>query len=227
MIYCDIHTHQPALYSEDITIISIDLFNAIISPEDFLEETNMLNVSEKNGRIYYSVGIHPWHVDKQFMTKVYEFAKLPSVVAIGETGLDKVTANITADFKLQQELFVDHIILSEEVGKPLIVHCVKAWDELLHIRKSLKPSVPWIIHGFRGRKELAHQLLNSGFYLSFGPLHNKEAVKVAWENHHIFAETDDSAMNIRDVYKLLANGLNISEIELSQEIEDLFNSKLF
>ena len=218
MVYYDIHTHRQALRVEDIAVVSLDA-------RDRGKVAAMFSADE-NPSEYYTVGVHPWYADKQLMDVVYEYAALRSVVAIGETGLDKTTAKTPDVFMLQQALFTEHARLSEELKKPLVVHCVKALDELLHIRKVLKPSMPWIIHGFRGNELLATQLLNAGFYLSFGKLYNAKALKTAWEKRCLLAETDDSGADIRDIYKQLAEELNISEIELSAEIEDFFNTKL-
>ncbi len=220
MIYCDIHTHQPGRHPEDIAVISVDIRNplALYAPQD-------------NAEKYYTVGVHPWYIDSthadlanDLFTKVREYAHLPKIVAIGETGLDKMTAKTENDFIFQQEQFLSHAHLSEEVKKPLIIHCVKAWDELLHIHKSIKPTMPWIIHGFRGKETLAAQLLDAGFYLSFGAHYNTGALQTAWTKHRLLAETDDKNIDIRDVYKQIASDLNISESKLSEEIEFFFIS---
>lgn len=232
MIYYDIHSHHSATHPGDIAIISVDLCD----PHNSLETSinNHLSgkqISESSERTnhyeYYSVGIHPWHADKNFMTKVHAYATLPFVVAIGETGLDKITADTQDKFRLQQELFTEHIYLSEKVRKPLIIHCVKAWDELLHIRKATKPSMPWIIHGFRGKETLALQLLNTGLYLSFGMFHDRGALKASWEKQRLLAETDDKDTDIRNIYKQIAEELDITIDELSGEIGLLFKTKFF
>ena len=212
MIYYDIHTHQPKVHEEDIAVISLDLRYPDMWPE-------LLYVSDSIYE-YYSVGIHPWYPDQSLMTKVHELAPLPFVVAIGETGLDKTKD----DFKLQQDIFTEHIILSEKVKKPLIIHCVRALNELLHIRKATNPSMPWIIHGFRGKAALAEQLMDAGLYLSFSATHNKDSLKAAWKQHRLLAETDDINTDIRHVYTQIANNLDITQKELSNEIERFFLS---
>lgn len=215
MRYYDIHTHQPAAHADDIAILSINLRdpqNPLVKVTDFPK--------------HYSIGIHPWHPDKRMMEKVIRYATQPAVVAIGETGLDKITAGSPETFKRQQELFTQHIRLSEETGKPLIIHCVKAWDELLHIRKATHPAVPWIIHGFRGKELLATQLLDAGLYLSFGSFYNPEALKAAWKRHHLLIETDDKQTNIREVYQQIASELKITVDLLSDEIGTIFKTKL-
>ncbi|MDR2680966.1 MAG: TatD family hydrolase [Tannerella sp.] len=233
MIYCDIHSHQPPVHPEDIAVISLDLREPSV-PSVLLCRTRQDSVHHRceNGRqnpstakgVYFSAGIHPWYPDKSLMEKVREYARMPSVVAIGETGLDKITAKDENSFKLQRELFLMHARLAEETGKPLVIHCVKAWDELLHVRKSIKPLLPWIVHGFRGHEILAEQLLDTGLYLSFGANCNPKALKAAWEKRRLLAETDDKGIDIRDIYRLLAKDLNISEEKLSEAIAAFFHS---
>ena len=204
MTFYDLHSHKPAQQVEDITIISIDL----------RDENCLTDIAENAG--YYSVGIHPWHIDKNLMPEVRKLVTLPSVVAIGETGLDKNKGNLS----LQQDIFEEHIRLSEETKKPLIIHCVKAWDDLFRIQKSFKPSMPWIIHGFRGNGNLAAQLLNAGMYLSFGLHNNAESLKAAWDKKRLFTETDDMDINIREVSTTIAGKLNITVKELLDEVRE-------
>jgi len=216
MIYYDLHTHHPPLYPEDIALVSVDIRKPFVP-----------------SAIRYAVGVHPWYIDcndreavGQLFEKVHKYSLLPAVAAIGETGLDKMTAKTTDDYQLQQALFASHAQLAEKVKKALIIHCVKAWDDLLHIRLSLKPTVPWIIHGFRGKESLASQLLNAGFYLSFGLYYHKSSLKTAWVNNRLFAETDDNPISIRDIYRQIAGDLNISEQLLSNKIESLSSHTL-
>lgn len=224
MIYFDIHSHQPPVHSEDVAIISVDLGEKQApNPLDAALRSSDATLLVSS---YYSAGIHPWHPDMRLLPVVRRYASLPAVVAIGETGLDKVRAATPHEWELQQSLFEVHIRLSEEVKKPLIIHCVKAWDELLHIRKVTGPTLPWIIHGFRGKATLATQLLNAGLYLSFGPLHHPDALKAAWTVRRLVAETDDKVIDIREVYKQIANELNIPLTTLSQEIDRILRVQL-
>ena len=215
MIYYDIHTHQPARYPEDIVVISVDA-GRLKLPGPIIPQANN----------YYSVGIHPWHVDMKSMDYVCEYASRPTVVAIGETGLDKIAAKDECEFRLQQELFSAHAELSEATRKPLIIHCVKAWDELLHIHKSIKPVMPWIIHGFRGKELLASQLINAGLYLSFGKYYHEEALLIAWQKQRLLIETDDKDVDLHTIYEQIAGDLNISKETLAEAISRFFKNQL-
>lgn len=192
MEYYDIHTHQQPSDMDVIAIVNTIVKEGI----------------ESNTSRYCSYGIHPWYISnlKEQLNELHKYIILPNAVAIGEAGLDKISE---AEFSLQEKAFLEQVNIAEEIRKPLIIHCVKAWTELLAVRKKINPSIPWIIHGFRGKKELAEQLMEHGMYLSFGENFNPEAVKSAWPDR-ILAETDDKEISIAEVYNHIADTLNLS-----------------
>lgn len=162
----------------------------------------------------YTVGIHPWNAGCYTVTDLNRLARLardPHVVAIGETGLDSVHDTYVwvpdekgkghdivlahPDVKKQMELLMHHIELSEAIRKPLILHVVKCYPEVLRLRVKLKPRMPWIIHGFRGKAGLARDLLKYGFYISYGEKFNEAAVR-ATPPDRMLVETDESKMPI-------------------------------
>jgi TatD DNase family protein len=201
-MYCDVHTHRMPVHPEDRAIVAADIRRPSLDPS-----------------ARYAAGIHPREASAEALPLLYELAKHPLVAAIGETGLDKRCGTPLA---VQEELFAAHIKLAEATGKPLVVHCVKAWDELLRIRKMSGSHVPWIIHGFRGNGTLAGQLLRAGFYLSFGLHFRTEAASRAWTARKLFAETDDDDIDIRDVYATLAASLAVAQEDLAQQIAENF-----
>lgn len=139
--------------------------------------------------LYYSVGIHPWMsgtYTPEDLERLAIDAAAPEVLAVGECGLDKLRG---ADMETQIRLLEHHNDIAERVGKPLIVHCVRAWGELLGLRRAWQPSQPWVIHGFRGKPELARQLVDAGCYISLGKLYNP-GVPGAVPPDRILHETD-------------------------------------
>lgn len=163
----------------------------------------------------YAVGIHPWHADVDRLPELVRRAHHPQVVMIGEAGLDRLAE---APMGMQIELFEEQVRLAEELRKPLVIHCVRAWGELLDVRKRLRPTEPWIVHGFRGKSPLAEQLLGAGLSLSFGRLHNADALKVAWEARRLFIETDDCPIDIVTVYACIAEELGVSVDALASDV---------
>lgn len=146
----------------------------------------------------------------------------PAVVALGEAGLDK---QIDTPIALQVALFTEQVKLSETFGKPLIIHCVKAWEELLAVKKETNPQMPWVIHGFRGNATLAEQLIRKGFRLSFGAKFNPEALRIAWPDY-LFAETDEATTSIEEVYASIAQSLDVPidllALTLRKNVKEIF-----
>lgn len=102
---------------------------------------------------YYSVGIHPWYLTRENFIHQWELLlsaiHSPQVLAIGEAGLDKLAQT---DYVLQQEAFERQAILAHEMEYPLVIHAVRSADEIIRFKRKMQPSNPWIIHGFRGKK---------------------------------------------------------------------------
>lgn len=167
-----------------------------------------------------SVGIHPWDVDdnweERFRT-IRELAKAPDITAIGECGIDR--AHSGAGLELQTEVFRAHITLSEELKKPLIIHCVKAVDNIISQYKECKPQQAWIIHGFRGKPQQAEQLTRAGLYLSLGEHFNAESAKVIPADR-LFIESDESNTPIEMIYATIAAARECSTEELACQVSD-------
>lgn len=191
MIY-DIHTHRhPATPGTAIVQLT---------PDAFYPQPGHL----------YSIGLHPWDIRSDWrtqMAKLLVMALHPQVLMIGEAGMDK--KNGTAPLDLQMEVFREHVRLSELTHKPLIIHCVKAIDELLALRKETKATLPWIIHGFRGNVEQWHQLTRAGLHVSIGNRHDATLAQELTPQH-LLLESDDLG-DIDTTYQLVneATGLDI------------------
>lgn len=177
--------------------------------------TAILNCSEYTAERNISMGIHPWDITadwEQEFTRIKQYADRDNVTAIGECGIDKLKS--PAPLTLQQEVFKAHAILAEEIKKPLIIHCVKGFDDLIALHKSIIPQQAWIIHGFRGKPQQAEQLMKTGFYLSFGDKFNEESLK-ATPFERMFIESDESNIGICEIYRTIAHAKECSVEELA------------
>jgi TatD DNase family protein len=165
--------------------------------------------------ITYTFGIHPWYLDENnhnhLISKVIKTAGNELVAGIGEAGFDRIKGPST---ELQRKTFEEQVCISEEFKKPLVIHCVRAWDELLQEHKKLKPKMPWLVHGFRGKPDLALQLIAKGMYLSFwfDFVMRPETASLLRKlpTGRIFLETDGAAIDIRDIYNKVSADLNLS-----------------
>lgn len=190
----DIHTHRlPQMPGEAI----VNCYPETFSPQE-------------SG--WYSVGIHPWHIEASSgeESRLETILQHPQVLAVGEAGLDKLA---DASMDLQLEVFGYQARLADKVGKPLVIHLVRAADELLRLRRELRPAMPWVIHGFRGKAALAEEYLRHGFYLSFGEKYQAEALS-ATPAERLFMETDESVVPIEELYLRAAAVRGIGSEEL-------------
>lgn len=147
----------------------------------------------------YSAGIHPWHLHTATPARwelLDSIVRSSQCLAIGETGFDP---NAVAPMPQQTEAFRRHVQLSEDTGKPLIIHCVRSLDPLLRMRRMLRPSAPWIWHGFRGSAQMAAQLRRHGIYYSFGPRFNAAAVAATPVEELLIETDDDGTVSIAQV----------------------------
>ncbi|MGL5272863.1 MAG: TatD family hydrolase, partial [Phocaeicola sp.] len=129
-------------------------------------------------------------------------------------GLDKLRG---ADFLFQQQAFKEIAQLAESVQLPLILHQVKAINELIALHRALRPTTPWILHGFRGKKELALSALKQGFFLSYGVHYHADALQ-ATPIDRLFLETDTASVAIEALYKEAAKLRNCSIEELREGV---------
>jgi TatD DNase family protein len=171
---------------------------------------------------HFSAGLHPWHIQNGYL---HEFEKLErlghskNMLAVGECGLDKVC---NTDFKLQVAAFERQVSLANEIKKPLIIHCVRAYDEVLELLEIIKNKMPVVFHGFNKSKELALRLTGKGYYLSFGASIQKSSVNqylAGLPLSHICFETDDADASIESIYSIASESLKISTDELISQVQ--------
>ena len=201
---------------------------------DILELVNQYP-QEFNAAIpFYSIGIHPWYIVEDRVDAdlkiIEEKLQTNNCLAIGECGLDK---RIEIPLEQQIIVFKKQLALAEKYKKPVVIHCVAAFQEITAIKKEMKISVPMIVHGFSKNAQIANQLIKDGFYLSFGKylLRNPE-LKTVFEqipNDRFFLETDTVEESIKQVYTLAAEykNLNIKELQdiISSNFKEVFSNE--
>jgi len=173
----------------------------------------------------YSIGIHPWYINESRLESDLQFIEtklqLPECLALGECGLDK---RIDIPMALQTAVFEKQIALAEKYQKPLVLHLVAAHQELITIKNRLNVSVPIILHGFSKNEQIAKQMIDNGFYLSFGKylLRNPELRQVflSVPNDRFFLETDTIEETLEEVYTLAAQYKGITIKALQTQIVD-------
>ncbi len=214
MNYIDLHTHQ------------LNKQNVFAIKNIFAQDYSKVLVNS-----LYSVGLHPWHIEKvdwvSCFEHIFEASNDKNMLFVGECGLDR---SIDTTFVKQEECFKKQIEIASQLDKPLIIHCVRAYNDLIRIRKSIKLNIPLIIHGFNGNRETTLSLLTYGFYFSVGERFlfderknvNLELIPI----NHLFLETDESAFSIETMYQKASLILDLNEQELVLKVMENFKNIL-
>jgi len=200
----DIHTHKHSEPDKGV----LTLPNVIVSKESVY-------------RTPCSAGIHPWYIDEDF-NRQFETLKLylakEGVIAVGECGLDKLSSTA---WERQVMAFEKQIELANELNKPLIIHCVRAYSEVFSVLMAKHNKVPVMIHGYVKNWVLAETLLKNGYYLSLGPHILSGGMKEVIENiplDRLFLECDDKNAKISEIYAYFCRVRKLPIEQLKQQI---------
>lgn len=201
--FLNIHTHHPAASASESAI-----YNYILQNVPVIEEPPTDTV--------FSAGIHPWFLPtnhEEYYAYLMRLAAQPNCIAIGECGLDKI---ISTGLSRQSDVFRKQIEIAATFRLPLVIHCVRAWNRLYAIQKDIPVGLPCIIHGFRGKPDLAEQLINKGFYLSFSFKFNPDSLQHCPPDR-IFLETDENPLPVEHLYRSAAELRHCTAEELNTQ----------
>jgi len=181
-------------------------------------------------KIYLSIGFHPWHLEKRYSEIAWKSFEKDSmddaILAIGEAGLDKIKG---APMQLQIEAFEKQVDWAARIQKNIIIHNVRASEEVWHVLRPYKGKLQAIMHAFRRNKKVAKRFLDQGHYLSFGhPLlfdKNLQDVLRYIPINRLFLEIVCFAGVYIDVsFKNAAGKLQLSIEDVSLQVLDNFNT---
>jgi len=124
--------------------------------------------AEEDRRVVPFFGVHPWFADKlpkDWYETLQNFLKSNPAAGVGEVGLDKAR---NVDFARQTEVFHRQLELAGRLARPLAIHCVRAWSDLLNVlRRSLPAKTRFMIHSYQGSPQMLKDFLSLGAYISF------------------------------------------------------------
>ena len=224
MKYFDIHTH-------------------LLQSEDDVKGVLNIQTDDPIPKTEYSLGLHPWFVREENLDRHIEIIEKQTedekCIVIGECGLDRPTFRKSGNgdaqhgLKLQSEAFLRQIEIANLAEKPLVIHCVRAFYELLEIRKTASPATSWIIHGFRGSQEIAESFIKEGIYLSFGKsllsespgdLKIKQIFKTVPDNL-LLLETDNVETLSRDIKEVYCSAAELRNTSI-HKLQDIIKMNI-
>lgn len=126
----------------------------------------LIQLVEAHDALYASVGVHPGYdtVPEPTFDDLFERARHPKVIAIGETGLDYFRLEEPLDW--QRRRFALHLEVSKQSGLPSIIHTRNAYADTLAIMREADSTVGGVMHCFSEDWDAAKQALDLGFYIS-------------------------------------------------------------
>jgi len=227
--FINIHTHKYCAFYPGINILNT--------------YTNNVKSSLSIPNVHLSLGIHPFFIEiekiEQELSIINKNIPENKIIAIGEIGMDRFS-NI--EINIQRYCFIEQVKIAEKYSKPIIIHCVRCFSELIEIKKKMKTNIPWIIHAFVANEIITKELIKHGFYFSLGAyiiplLDANKCVKKNINNreikiynnikilplHRLFLETDDDDVCISEVYNAFAS---IKKMNLCQLITIVMNNFL-
>lgn len=184
----DSHAHlQDRAFKKDLAQVmeraaAANIEKIICVGYDYDSSCEAVDIARQYSQVYAVIGVHPHDaktLTADIISKLYNLAKDPKVVAIGETGLDFFRD--LSPREVQRQAFIQQIKIAAELCKPIVIHDRDAHQEVLDIIKREKAGRnTGIMHCYSGHLPMAIELMKEGFFISFaGPLTYKNARKTA------------------------------------------------
>ena len=168
----------------------------------------------------HTVGIHPWHALDGDISAIKE--NIATADALGEIGLDFACDTPRED---QERVFREQLVIAERFGKPVVLHCVRAFEEVMRIVRDYRLKAV-IFHGFIGSVEQAQRAVKQGYYLSFGErmFRSPKSIEAMRSTplSNLFVETDESTTPIEEIYARIAALRGVSFEDLACATQENF-----
>lgn len=211
----DIHTHRVLHKTDNLSIYNFD----------FLKDKNLAD------KQLFSMGLHPWWVGTlkvdEVLALIQKNLNNPYFAAMGEMGLDFSLKTSRCEqkriFKIQLEFAKKHKI------KNIIIHCVKAYNEVQSLILGVGYKGNIIFHDYNGNASITKSLLKYPCYFSFGKslftYHGKFKNQVHLLRERLFLETDDQDMySLDEIYCKAALLSNLKKEDLLKLVYNNFNN---
>ena len=195
-------------------------------------EPNVLDIGadekEAENAPLFSAGIHPKLIDKSFhenFAAVTRLASHPHCAAIGECGIDIFAPSSVTQ---QKEAFMQHLRLAQQYAKPVIIHCVRAYSEIISALNAARFQLPVVMHSYNGNIQTTQQLLRRGnIYFSFSDkiLAPNCAAQKSLDLiplSRILIETDNSNSPLQPIVSLISDIKRVGEEAVVESNNYLF-----
>jgi TatD DNase family protein len=135
---------------------------------DLTSSRRAVELAETYDAVFAVVGIHPNEAHRasaEDFARIRELARHPRVVAVGESGLDYYRDWCPRD--VQQANLRAHVQLSNETGKPLVVHNREAHADVMRILVE-EEAGRVVLHAFGGPADFTEHAAARGYFMGIG-----------------------------------------------------------
>lgn len=216
-------------FFDEPTILDFHTHSMRNADNPLVQEIISVHLGQQKDYHFFTMGMHPWWTDQPVTptqkAKLVSYLNQEKCLAMGEMGLDNLKG---PDMNTQMDILRSLLAIANDLEKPVIIHCVRAFDQFLKIKKEF-PAIPnWCIHGYGRHSILARQLIDQGCYLSLMP--SKDEKYAEWfeqlPHDRIFLETDSMPnVSIIEVYDQVSKTTSIGLEALKQQMN--YNAKAF
>ncbi len=157
------------------------------------------------------VGVHPNYSQQVQVAEIAQLRALqvdPSVVALGEMGLDYFHGH--ASHAHQADVFRAQLALANELEKPVVIHCREAVDDTLAIMREFA-AVPAVFHCYTGTLDEARRIVDAGYLIgltgvvTFKKSDELRAVAKLVPDDRLLVETDAPYLTPEPMRKMKVN----------------------
>lgn len=191
--------------------------------DHFIELAGNLNL-EKNIRV--SLSAHPWSeapfILNDFLDAYYRLINCPEItlVAIGEVGIDRLKGKPISE---QKTVFKTLSDFANQNKLPIIIHCVKSFEDILQSLSEVGFSQACMFHDFNGNEQMISRLISHGYYIGFGKSLYRPNSKIYKSIQNIplcnvLLETDDLEISIEGIYQKFAKCREVPISELKTQV---------
>lgn len=209
----------------------LDFHTHSLSDEDNVLDIISLHPGVERKHKWYTTGYHPWWtlelLNEQELHHIGNTIQSdPWCLGVGECGLDRLKGGAA---HLQMQNLMLQIELANQLGCPVIIHCVRAYHDLLYVYRNMAKT-PWVIHGYRRHAALAKQILDAGIMISVAPDRNMkpsftETLKYV-PLDQVFIESDsDRSIPLKERYSIFSEIRQLRVQDIRQQM--LENAKIF
>lgn len=143
----------------------------VVIGTDLADSIKAIELADRHEPLVAAVGLQPNNLNEVAEAdwrEIETLAALPQVVAIGETGLDNYWKTVSID--RQRDYFRRHLDLSGRLGKPVVIHCRDAQDDVIKAlteESARRGPIAGVMHSYTGDAASAQRCLELGLHVSF------------------------------------------------------------